>query len=130
MLAISNEEMNSTVFTALPEAACGPKHRCGFDLRHRPQADVQPTQASFVVAHSTSPTNGNLKDMGKRKRRYVGRAIAATGWRIWDNKLQRFWGEVYDPFPHSLLDELNGEKRPQSLASLAKKSRLTPRRRR
>ncbi len=54
----------------------------------------------------------------------TGRAIAATGWRIWDNKLQRFWGEVYDPFPQALLDELNGEKRPQSLSHLAKKSRL------
>ena len=47
-----------------------------------------------------------------------------NGWRIWDNKLQRFWGEVYDPYPQTLLDELNGEKRPQSLAKLAKKSRL------
>jgi hypothetical protein len=46
------------------------------------------------------------------------------GWRIWDNKLQRFWGEVYDPYPQTLLDELNGEKRPQPLAKLAKKSRL------
>jgi hypothetical protein len=63
--------------------------------------------------------------MGKRKRRYVGRAIAATGWRIWDNKVQRFWGEVYDPYPQALLDELNGEKRQQPLADLAKKSRLT-----
>jgi hypothetical protein len=62
--------------------------------------------------------------MGKRKRRYVGRAITATGWRIWDNKMQRFWGEVYDPYPQTLLDELNGEKRPQLLANLAKKSRL------
>jgi hypothetical protein len=62
--------------------------------------------------------------MGKRQRRYVGRAIATTGWRIWDNKLQRFWGEVYDPYPQILLDELNGEKRPQPLANLAKKSRL------
>src|SRR5262245_18976922 len=40
--------------------------------------------------------------MGKSKRRYVGRAITAAGWRIWDNKLQRFWGEVYHPYPHSM----------------------------
>ena len=66
--------------------------------------------------------------MGQRKRRYVGRAVAAVGWRIWDNKLQRFWGEVYDPFPQTLLDELNGEKKPQSLSLLAKMSRLTKRR--
>jgi hypothetical protein len=38
--------------------------------------------------------------------------------------MQRFWGEVYDPYPQTLLDELNGEKRPQLLANLAKKSRL------
>lgn len=68
--------------------------------------------------------------MGKRKRRYVGRAIPAAGWRVWDNKLQRFWGEVYDPYPQSLLNELNGEKRPQSLADLAKRSRVTGGRRR
>ena len=66
--------------------------------------------------------------MGQRKRRYVGRAIPATGCRIWDNKLQRCWGEVYDLFPQALLDELNGEKRPQALSHLAKKSRLTRRR--
>jgi hypothetical protein len=63
--------------------------------------------------------------MGKRKRRYVGRAIATMGWRIWDNKLHRFCGEVYDPYPQTLLDELNGEKRLQLLAHLGKKSRLT-----
>ena len=45
-------------------------------------------------------------------------AIATAGWRIWDNKLQRFWGEVYDPNPQTLLDELNGEKRPQQLLNL------------
>ena len=67
--------------------------------------------------------------MGQKNRRYVGRAIAATGWRIWDNKLQRFWGEVYDPFPQALLAELNGEKRPQSLCHLAKKSKLVQRHR-
>ena len=65
--------------------------------------------------------------MGQRKRRFVGRAIAATGWRIWDVKLRRFWGEVYDPFPQALLDESNGRKRPQSLSHLAEKSRVTRR---
>ena len=63
--------------------------------------------------------------MGKRKRRYVGRAIATMGWRIWDNKRHRFWGEVYYPYPQTLLDELNGEKRLQLLAHLGKKSQLS-----
>jgi hypothetical protein len=62
--------------------------------------------------------------MSQKRRRYVGRAVAGVGWRIWDNKLQRFWGQVYDPFPQALLDELNGEKRPQSLTLLANLLRL------
>jgi hypothetical protein len=33
--------------------------------------------------------------------------------------------EVYDPYPQTLLDELNGEKKPQLRAHLDKKSRLT-----
>jgi hypothetical protein len=40
--------------------------------------------------------------MGQRKCRYVGRAIAATGWRIRADKLQR---GVNDPFLQALLNE-------------------------
>jgi len=62
--------------------------------------------------------------MGQKRRRYVGRAVVGVGWRVWDNKRKRFWGQVYDPLPLALLEELNGEKRPQSLTLLANLLRL------
>jgi hypothetical protein len=64
--------------------------------------------------------------VGKAGGRYVGRAEAGKGWRIWDNKLKRFWGERYEDYPAPLLAELNGEKRPERLTELVKQ---TPRKR-
>lgn len=60
--------------------------------------------------------------MGKSKRRFVAKAEAGKGWRIWDNKIRRWWGERYVNFPEALLVELNGEKRPDQLTNLTKKT--------
>jgi hypothetical protein len=60
--------------------------------------------------------------MGKSKRRWVARAVAGEGWRIWDNKLKRFWGQTYDAVPEALLDELNGQKRPDRLTDLQRRT--------
>jgi hypothetical protein len=58
--------------------------------------------------------------MGKPKRRFVAKAEAGEGWRIWDNKIGKWWGQRYVNFPEALLVELNGEKRPVQLTNLAK----------
>ena len=50
--------------------------------------------------------------MGKEKRRFVAKAEAGKGWRIWDNTQKKWWGEIYQSFPEKLLQELNGDKSP------------------
>jgi hypothetical protein len=56
--------------------------------------------------------------MGKRRRRYVAKAAAGAGWRIWDNIGKRWWGEHYRDLPGRLLSELNGAKRPDRIRDL------------
>jgi hypothetical protein len=41
------------------------------------------------------------------RRRYVARDVPG-GYRIWDNKARRWWGDLYELCPDELLDELNG----------------------
>lgn len=41
------------------------------------------------------------------RRRYVARGVQG-GYRIWDNKARRWWGDLYELCPDELLDELNG----------------------
>ena len=62
--------------------------------------------------------------MGKPKRRFVAKAQATKGWQIWDNVQKKWWGERYQSFPEQLLQELNGDKRPERLQELI---RQTPR---
>lgn len=61
--------------------------------------------------------------MGARKRRYVGRPVPGDGWRVWDNSLKRWWGNVFADYPAAVLDELNGEGSPERLTELGKASR-------
>lgn len=56
--------------------------------------------------------------MGKRHHRYVAIAEAGKGWRIWNRKARRWWGEAYLHYPEQLLEELNGAKRPEKLTEL------------
>jgi hypothetical protein len=56
--------------------------------------------------------------MGKPKRRFVAKAESGKGWRIWDNKMQKWWGERYEDFPEKLLVELNGDKTPDRIKQL------------
>jgi len=60
--------------------------------------------------------------MGKEKRRFVAKAESEQGWRIWDNKIRRWWGEHYSQYPEQLLAELNGEKRPEQLTELIRRT--------
>ena len=45
--------------------------------------------------------------MGAARRRYAARGVPG-GYRIWDNKVRRWWGELYEVCPDDLLTELNG----------------------
>jgi hypothetical protein len=50
--------------------------------------------------------------------RFVAKAQAGIGWRIWDNKMRSWWGQIYDQHPEQLIAELNGAKRPTELTKL------------
>jgi hypothetical protein len=58
--------------------------------------------------------------MGRRRRRFVAKAEAGEGWRIWDTLQERWWGERYWTLPDRLIAELNGDKRPDQIAALIK----------
>jgi hypothetical protein len=53
------------------------------------------------------------------RRRYVARGVPG-GYRIWDNKNRRWWGDHYEFCPDDLLAELNGAKRYQRITALLK----------
>lgn len=54
--------------------------------------------------------------------KYVCKAVPGQGWRIWDRKTKRWWGNYFLEFPESLLAELNGAKRPDKLVELCRDS--------
>jgi len=49
--------------------------------------------------------------MGKNKRLFVGKAIEGVGWRIWNKKGRKWWGNFLSEYPDEFLDELNGLKK-------------------
>lgn len=61
--------------------------------------------------------------MGEPKRRFVAKAEAKKGWRIWDSKQKRWWGERYENLPESLLAELNADKRPEQVNTLLRQTK-------
>lgn len=60
--------------------------------------------------------------------RFVGKAEAGKGWRIWDNLAKKWWGEAYLSYPDALLAELNGPKRPERLTELGWQTERKPKR--
>lgn len=52
--------------------------------------------------------------------RYVARAEAGKGWRIWNRKSKKFWGNPFLDYPDALLAELNGPARPEVIVELVK----------
>ena len=52
--------------------------------------------------------------------RYVAKAEAGVGWRVFDRNTKRWWGNFFSYYPQMLLDELNGEKRPDKLVELCR----------
>jgi hypothetical protein len=59
--------------------------------------------------------------MGKPNVRFIARAEAGTGWRIWDRQQHRWWGEPQKEYPSAILTELNSEKRPDRIVELTRK---------
>lgn len=55
--------------------------------------------------------------------KYVCKAVPEKGWRIWDRKMKKWWGNYFREYPQELLDELNGERRPYEIVRLCKNSR-------
>ncbi|MBM9504813.1 hypothetical protein [Actinacidiphila acididurans] len=56
------------------------------------------------------------------RRRYVARGVVG-GYRIWDNKVRRWWGDLYELCPDDLLTELNGSADSGRIAILMKRYR-------
>ncbi len=49
------------------------------------------------------------------------------GYRVWDNKARRWWGDLYELCPDDLLVELNGEAEYEKITALLKKWRAVKR---
>jgi hypothetical protein len=60
------------------------------------------------------------------RRRYVARGVPG-GYRIWDNRSRRWWGDLYELCPDELLDELNGGKNYAKITALLQRYRAEKR---
>lgn len=49
------------------------------------------------------------------------------GYRIWDNRGRRFWGDHYELCPDDLLSELNGAADREAITELLKRYRTLKR---
>ena len=56
------------------------------------------------------------------RRRYVARGVPG-GYRIWDNKVRRWWGDLYELCPDELVDQLNGARDYGKITALLRKYR-------
>ncbi|MBW8801541.1 MAG: hypothetical protein JF597_50825 [Streptomyces sp.] len=60
------------------------------------------------------------------RRRYVAKGVPG-GYRIWDNKVRRWWGDLYELCPDDLLTELNGNAAPEKITELLRRYRALKR---
>jgi hypothetical protein len=60
--------------------------------------------------------------VGETKKRFVAKAIPGIGWRIWNRKQAKWWGNPFSHHPEELLLELNGARRPDKIVELTKKN--------
>ncbi|MBB6398919.1 hypothetical protein BKA00_005833 [Actinomadura coerulea] len=49
------------------------------------------------------------------------------GYRIWDNRRRKWWGDVYELCPDDLLTELNGDADNQKVTDLLRRYRALKR---
>lgn len=60
------------------------------------------------------------------RRRYVARGVPG-GYRIWDNRGRRWWGDLYELCPDDLVAELNGGADQARITALMKRYRAQKR---
>ncbi|GAA2280005.1 hypothetical protein GCM10010402_40900 [Actinomadura luteofluorescens] len=60
------------------------------------------------------------------RRRYVARGVPG-GYRIWDNRRRKWWGDVYELCPDDLLTELNGDADYRKVTALLRRYRVLKR---
>ncbi|POM26647.1 hypothetical protein BTM25_10510 [Actinomadura rubteroloni] len=60
------------------------------------------------------------------RRRYVARGVPG-GYRVWDNRGRKWWGDVYELCPDDLLSELNGDADYQKVTGLIRRYRALKR---
>ncbi|MEU7155347.1 hypothetical protein [Streptomyces chrestomyceticus] len=60
------------------------------------------------------------------RRRYVARGVPG-GYRVWDNRGRRWWGDLYELCPDELVEALNGGADPAKLMALMKRYRALKR---
>jgi hypothetical protein len=60
------------------------------------------------------------------RRRYVVRGVP-DGYRIWDNRARRWWGDQYEVQPDDLVAELNGNADYARVTALLKRYRALKR---
>jgi hypothetical protein len=58
--------------------------------------------------------------MGKPSARYVAKSEPDKGWRVWNRQQNCWWGEWRKEYPQAVLDELNGQARPEKLTELCR----------
>lgn len=60
------------------------------------------------------------------RRRYVARGVPG-GYRIWDNKGHRWWGDLYELCPDELVTALNAKASSERITALLKQCRAMKR---
>ncbi|MGW6447099.1 hypothetical protein [Lentzea sp. NPDC055074] len=60
------------------------------------------------------------------KLQYVARGVPG-GYRIWNTRSRRWWGDLYELCPDDLLAELNAEADPARITALTKRYRALKR---
>lgn len=60
------------------------------------------------------------------RRRYVARGVPG-GYRVWDNRGRRWWGDLYELCPDDLVAELNDQADQARITALMKRYRAQKR---
>ena len=82
-------------------------------------------RASEVTRWRTA--RGGAGNRGDREQEALRRPGRPGGYRIWDNRGHRWWGDFYELCPDGLLTELNGQADQARITALMKRYRAQKR---
>lgn len=69
---------------------------------------VSSTVAEYRRARPrTAARRARVQEVTVSRRRYVARGVPG-GYRVWDNRARRWWGDLYELCPDDLVSALNG----------------------